>query len=186
MTTEANLNRVKLIYRMLLEIVNGNLAYRIEFDQTDLQFNELAKALNDFADKMQVAEYTNPFLNNVQIKSSNFDEPAVLIQKVQDYILNHLENKLPSTNELSKLFGTNEFTLKESFRDILKTSIYQFYNDHRLNKAHLLIEQTSISLEKIAVLSGFKSYTTFYKAFKKKYSYKPSELQRNESKESEK
>ena len=77
------------------------------------------------------------------------------------------------------MFGTNEFTLKDSFRKVLKTSIYQFYNDERLKKAHLLILQTAIPLKEIALISGFYNYTNFYKAFKKRFNYPPSELKRN-------
>lgn len=161
---------------MLFEIINGNLGYRIQPDTDDNQFNELARLLNELAAKIQDAEYLNPYLSTEKIKDAI--EPAVLIQKVQDYIVNHLEEKLPSTKELSKMFGTNEFTLKENFRNLLKTSIYQFYNDARLKKAQLLIQQTTIPLGNIAVLSGFNNYTNFFKAFKKKYNVSPSDINR--------
>lgn len=166
---------------MLLEIVNGNLNYRIEFDANDTPFNEVAKSLNELAEKMQAAAYINPFLTIDKIQTSSADEPALLIAKVQDYILNHLEETLPSTKELSQMFGTNEFTLKENFRNLLKTSIYQYYNDERLKKAYLLIQQTKIPLGNIAVLSGFNNYANFFKAFKKKYKVAPSDLKRSSS-----
>lgn len=104
---------------------------------------------------------------------------AVLIQNVRTYILNNLETPLPSTNELSKMFNVNEFKLKDSFRYFFNTSIYQFYTDERLKKAHLLILQTSIPLKEIAFISGYNDYTNFYKAFKKRYNYSPSELKRH-------
>ena len=40
---------------------------------------------------------------------------ASIIQNVYDYILNNLEKPLPSTKKLSKMFGVNEFTLKDGF-----------------------------------------------------------------------
>ena len=184
MDNQVTQNRIKSIYRMLLEIVNGNLEYRIQFEEADDQFNDIAKSLNELAEKMQAAAYENPYLSTDKLKPSQTDEPAILIQKVQDYVLNHLEEKLPSTKELSKMFGTNEFTLKENFRNLLKTSIYQFYNDERLKKAHLLIQQTTIPLGNIAVLSGFNNYTNFFKAFKKKYGYTPSGIVKKNTPES--
>jgi transcriptional regulator GlxA family with amidase domain len=81
------------------------------------------------------------------------------------------------------MFGTNEFTLKENFRNILKTSIYQFYNDERLKKAYFLIQQTAIPLKEISFLCGFNDYTNFFKAFKKKYHYTPSDLNRKNNEE---
>ncbi|WP_284653149.1 helix-turn-helix domain-containing protein [Flavobacterium terrisoli] len=177
MDTEQNQQRIKAIYRMLLEMATGNLSYRIQSDGQDLKFDELAKSLNEVAEKMQLGNYLNPHNFTNPILAGN-DPATVIIQKVQDYILNNLEEPLPTTKELSKMFGTNEFTLKENFRNILKTSIYQFYNDERLKKAHFLIQQTAIPLKEISFLCGFNDYTNFFKAFKKKYNYTPSDLNR--------
>jgi len=106
---------------------------------------------------------------------------AAIIQNVYEYIRNNLEEPLPSTKELSKMFGANEFTLKEGFRHFFNTSIYQFYTEERLKKAHLLILQTKIPLKEIAFISGYNDYTNFYKAFKKRFSYAPSELKRDDT-----
>ena len=181
MESHQNQTRIKAIYRMLIELANGNLSYRIPLDETDQQFNEIVLLLNQTAQKMQRVNYYNPF-SSFSPSSEAADDPATaMIQKVQEYILNHLEEALPATKELSKMLGTNEFTLKYNFRTIAKTSIYQFYNDERLKKAHFLIQQTSIPLKEISFLCGFNDYTNFFKAFKKKYQYAPSELNRNSS-----
>lgn len=163
---------------MLLEMANGNLAYRVLLDDIDWQFNEIATSLNEVAVKMQLANYIHPYQNSSNPFVPGNDPATLMIQKVQDYILNHIEEPLPPARELSKMFGTNEFTLKENFRNILKTSIYQFYNDERLKKAHFLIQQTNIPLKEIAFMCGFNDYTNFFKAFKKKYHYTPSDLNR--------
>lgn len=184
MKSQQNQQRIKTIYRMLLEIVNGNLEHRISLDGSDMQFDELAKALNDVAEKMKVAEYTSPYINPQKTKNYGIDPAALLIQKVQEYIFDHLELPLPSTKELSVMFDTNEFTLKESFRNLLKTSVYQYYNDERLKKANLLIQQTQIPLKQIAFLCGFNNYTNFFKAFKKRFGCSPSDVIRINSIES--
>lgn len=111
-------------------------------------------------------------------KTDQHQSDAVLIQNVHTYILKNLENPLPSTNELSKIFNVNEFKLKDTFRHFFHTSIYQFYTEERLKKAHLLILQTSIPLKEIAFISGYNDYTNFYKAFKKRFHYSPSDLKR--------
>lgn len=178
--------QIKAIYRMLLALANGNLGYRMELDGSDTSFDELAVMLNDLAGKLFEVNYSNPYITRRTSLASFEDTTLLLVQRVLDYIHTHLEEPLPSTKALSKMFGTNEFTLKANFRKVVKTSIYQFYNNKRLEKAHLLIEKTPLPLKNIALLCGFKNYTIFYKAFKKKYSYKPSEVPRNESKESEK
>lgn len=178
MESQQNQQRIKNIYRMLLEVANGNLSYRIKLDNNDAEFSEIAMLLNEAAEKMQIANYISPFHGFSNPIVSGTDPATAIIQKVQDYILNHLEEPLPSTKELSTMFGTNEFTLKDNFRKILKTSIYQFYNDERLKKAHFLIEHTLIPLKEVSFLCGFNEYTNFFKAFKKKYSYSPSDVTR--------
>lgn len=102
-----------------------------------------------------------------------------LIQKVYDYILDNLDKPLPTLKELSRIFGTNEYKLKYGFKYLFKTSIYQFYNTKRLKKAHLLIQQTTIQLKEIAVMSGFTTYPNFSKAFKKLFGYSPNDIKRN-------
>lgn len=174
-----NHQRIKIIYRMLIELASGNLSYRIKSDGSDKEFDEIATLLNDAASKMQNYNFESPYFKTISIDAEN--PAAQILKKVREYILNHLEEPLPSTNELSKMFGTNEFTLKESFRNILKTSIYQFYNDERLKKALVLIEQTYLPLKEIAFLCGFNVYGNFAKAFKKKYHKAPSEVLRPQS-----
>lgn len=122
---------------------------------------------------------SNIKLNTVSQNQSD----TALIQNILNYILNNLDNPLPSTNELSKIFNVNEFKLKDSFRHFFNTSIYQFYTAERLKKAHLLILQTNIPLKEIAFISGYNDYTNFYKAFKKRFHYSPSELKRENIKD---
>jgi AraC-like DNA-binding protein len=105
---------------------------------------------------------------------------ALLIQKLYDYILAHLEEPLPSLKLLSSKFGTNEHKLKDGFRYFFKTSIYQFYNDERLKRAFFMIEHTGIPLKNISVMNGFNNYPNFSKSFKKKFGFSPNELKRNE------
>ncbi len=104
---------------------------------------------------------------------------ALLIQKVYDYILAHLEEPLPSLKELSKYFGTNEYKLKDGFRHFFKTSIYRFYTVERLKRAYLMIQQTTIPLKNIATMNGFTDYPNFSKSFKKQFGISPNEIARN-------
>jgi AraC-like DNA-binding protein len=106
---------------------------------------------------------------------------ALLIQKLYDYILTHLEEPLPSLKVLSYEFGTNEHKLKDGFRHFFKTSIYQFYNEERLKRAYFMIEHTGIPLKNISAMNGFNNYPNFSKSFKKRFGFSPYELKRNET-----
>ncbi|MFV8392833.1 helix-turn-helix domain-containing protein [Flavobacterium sp. LB2P6] len=105
---------------------------------------------------------------------------ALLIQKLYDYILAHLEEPLSSLKVLSSKFGTNEHKLKDGFRHFFKTSIYRFYNQERLKRAFFMIEHTGIPLKNISVMNGFNNYPNFSKSFKKQFGFSPNELKRNE------
>lgn len=109
--------------------------------------------------------------------SSKKSESAI-IQEVYDYIRQHLDDPLPSAKYLANLYGTNEHTLKISFRSFFKTTIYQFYNDERLKKAHYLVQQSNLPLKEIPFICGFNDYHNFLKAFKKRYNYTPRDLKR--------
>lgn len=103
---------------------------------------------------------------------------APRMQAVYDFIVGHLEEPLPSTTAIAQHFGMNTFQLKQEFRAYFKTSIYQLYTDERLKRAYLLITSTSLSLKDISLESGFPTYLSFYKAFRKKYQCSPTQIAR--------
>lgn len=123
----------------------------------------------------------NPVVLNATSEQTNSSKnhDAELIKQLYNFILENLDSPLPTVRVLSTRFGTNEYKLKDDFRHFFKTSIYQFYNDERLKRAHLLIQQTTIPLKEIADMSGFTMYPSFSKAFKKRFNYAPNQIQRD-------
>lgn len=111
-------------------------------------------------------------LTNKDIIQKNFSI------KLYDYIMERLNQQLPSLRTIARELGTEEHLLKTGFKKYYKTSVYQLYQHERLKRAEVLIQQTAIPLKEIAYLCGFKSYLNFYKSFKKKYRYAPSDLLR--------
>jgi AraC-like DNA-binding protein len=137
-----------------------------------------------YGDKIAVSFITTQFQellsdasHSIQIATEEHPE-IIVMQNLYDYILNHLEEPLPSLKELAVLFNTSEYKLKQGFREFFKTSIYNFYHEERLKRAHLMIQQTKIPLKEIALMNGFNTYLNFYKAFRKRYQYAPSEVER--------
>ncbi|MFV5703064.1 helix-turn-helix domain-containing protein [Flavobacterium sp. XS2P12] len=99
-------------------------------------------------------------------------------QAVYDYILAHMDSAMPTLKELSRIFGTNEYKLKNGFKHLFKTTIQQFYNNERLKRSQLLIQHTKIPLKTIAIMTGFSTYPNFSRAFKIKFGYSPTDLER--------
>ena len=98
------------------------------------------------------------------------------IQEVYDYILNHIEEPLPSLKQLARNHGTNEFKLKIGFRQLYNTSVFRFQKEQRLKRAHSFILNSDLSLGRISDICGFKSFPHFSKIFKTEYGYNPSDL----------
>lgn len=69
--------------------------------------------------------------------------------------------------------GINEFKLKLGFRELFKTSPYQYRLHLCLERAKLLLEETDDTIDQIASKVGFDSYNGFSTAFKKAYSIAP-------------
>lgn len=127
---------------------------------------------------------TNSEINEALVKQRTIRQTdALLIQKLYDYILANLEEPLPSLKTLARQFGTNEFKLKSGFRHFFKTSIYKFYTDERLKRAHFMIRQRDLPLKEIALITGFSTYPNFSKSFKKKYGYNPTDLKQKDADE---
>ena len=119
--------------------------------------------------------------NNAQNHHKTIKVDAFLIQKLYDYIIANLEEPLPSLPILARKFSTNEHKLKAGFRHFFKTSIYKFYNEERLKRAHFMIEHTAIPLKNISVMNGFNDYPNFSKSFKNRFGFSPFELKRKET-----
>ena len=176
-----NHNRIINLYQIFLKMSFRDFSEQLEIFGKDDDLEEIEIAVNQLSKKMLRISLIYD-LKNYDVDNKNLillkESDAELIQKVVEYIKLNLEDPLPTTSQFSKMFATNEFTLKDNFRKILKTSIYQFYNEERLRKAHFLIEQSALPLKEIALLCGFNEYPNFYKAFKKRFTIAPSELPR--------
>jgi AraC-like DNA-binding protein len=108
-----------------------------------------------------------------------------LIQAVYDYVLEYNGASFPTLQELARIFGTNENKLKVGFRYLFKTSIYQLYNNQRLERSLHLIQHTNIPLKNIALMIGFSTHSSFSRAFKIKYGYPPTHFERKSSSKSD-
>ncbi|RKS03050.1 AraC-like DNA-binding protein [Flavobacterium sp. 102] len=162
---------------MLFELSTGNLQFRLEAPSDNVKLEKITTLLNTIATELEQinapSQYNAILGNKASTQSDN-----QIIQNLHQYILNHLDEPLPSLKQLAIHFETNQFKLKVGFRNQFDTSIFQYYNDERLKRAHRLLSETALPLKKVSFLCGFNSYLNFYKAFKKKFGYAPGEITR--------
>ena len=99
------------------------------------------------------------------------DNPSVLIM---DYITNNFTQPL-TLGLLEEKFNLSASTINKIVKSMSSFTFLEFLTGLRLKKAQELLESTNLSAMKIALLSGFNQYSTFYRAYKKKYGKSPSE-----------
>ena len=110
--------------------------------------------------------------------AGSYSRSVQLLEDVYQYIVTHPEDRMPSNIQIARMFYSNRQKLKELFRHLLGTSIYQLYNTTRLEKAHQLISNTNLPLLDIASICGFNNYQHFSSLFKKHFGYRPGTLVR--------
>ena len=77
--------------------------------------------------------------------------------------------------------GINEFKLKVGFKELFRTSPYQYRLHLCLEKAKALLEETDDTIDQIASKVGFDTYNGFSTAFKKAYRIPPTEYRNLQS-----
>ena len=92
-------------------------------------------------------------------------------------------DKTLTVQKLATCLGTNRQYLSNYINQEKKTTFYDYINDFRLEEAKNLLECQEggrpYSMEEISSLSGFNSYSTFLRAFAKKYGQTPSRYLKN-------
>ena len=111
-----------------------------------------------------------PLLNMV-----DFDN----LRRVKDYILDNLDEPLPSIKTLAQLCWTNEYKFKRGFKELYAMTPFQYQKNERLRRAHVLIEYSNKTIGAIAQMVGFKIGNHLAREFKKKYGYSPTALRKS-------
>ena len=88
--------------------------------------------------------------------------------------------------KLSTLLGTNRQYLSNFINREKQRTFYEYINDFRLKEAKNLLDnwnnKNGQSIEDIATMSGFNSYSTFLRSFVKKYGISPSKYLKQKAK----
>ena len=99
------------------------------------------------------------------------------LQKVISLMENNLEDPLTLKN-ISQNAGLSLRQIERLFARHFKKSPKKYYIARRLLHARQLIEQTSLSIFEISIVSGFASRQIFSKYYKKEFGFTPSETRR--------
>jgi AraC-like DNA-binding protein len=107
------------------------------------------------------------FLPNEEDQNKMILAREILLQRLGEPI---------TIKELSRKVGTNECYLKKGFKAMFGTTVFDFYQNKRMEHARYLLYEKGLSVTEVSDLLGYSSISHFSTAFKKHTGLKPCEL----------
>lgn len=107
------------------------------------------------------------FLSNDTDREKMILAREILLQRIGEPI---------TIKELSRKVGTNECYLKKGFKELFGTTIFEYYQNQRMDHARYLLYEKGLSVTEVSALLGYSSISHFSTAFKRHTGIKPCEL----------
>jgi AraC-like DNA-binding protein len=102
------------------------------------------------------------------------------IIKAREILLAHIGDPI-TIKELSRKVAINECYLKKGFKVMFGITIFDFYQDQRMEHARYLLYEKGLTVSEVSAQLGYSSISHFSTAFKKHTGLKPCELLRVQS-----
>ncbi len=99
------------------------------------------------------------------------------IYKAREILLERIGEPI-TIKELSRKVAINECYLKKGFKEVFGTTIFDFYQQQRMEHAKYLLYEKGLTVTDVSVLLGYSSISHFSAAFKKHTGLKPCDLLR--------
>lgn len=109
-------------------------------------------------------------------KQINAPKNIVLLK---EYLDTHLQEQL-TLDKCAEIAYLSVSQTIRSFRSAYGMTPYEYLNQRRINTAKLLLCNTSLSVDEIAVRTGFPDHNYFSKYFKKKVGISPSKFRKSD------
>ncbi len=97
------------------------------------------------------------------------------IEKARSILLEQLDAPI-TIRDLARRVAMNECYLKKGFKAMFGTTIYDYFQKERMEKAKSLLYEKGMSVSDVAILMGYSCISHFSTAFKKHTGLKPCEL----------
>ncbi len=97
------------------------------------------------------------------------------IYKAKEILIQRIGNPI-TIKELSRKVAMNECYLKKGFKEIVGSTIFEFYQHKRMEYATLMLCEKGLNVTEVSDLLGYSSISHFSTAFKKHTGMKPCEL----------
>lgn len=100
------------------------------------------------------------------------------IRAALKYIDHHFQNEDLNLEAVAEQIGMLSSSFSQAFKEEMQQSYIQYVIGLRIDKAKMLLKNTSINAYEIASRVGYANYSHFNKAFKKKCGYSPTEYRK--------
>lgn len=118
--------------------------------------------------------YTSSLISGKQEDTEN-----ELAQSILLYLNEHYANSELSLSSLAELFDMSESTMSRFFKAHMNTTFSSYLENIRLSEAETLLTSSTLPVKDIAFVVGYTTTTTFYKAFRRKWSVSPTTYRDN-------
>lgn len=105
-----------------------------------------------------------PFLEDEKNVERIRHAKKILLERMQDP---------PSLTDLAREVGLNEYRLKAGFKNIYGKSAYAYLNDHKLDLARKMLQESDQKVNEVAYQIGYTNPSHFIAAFKKRFGITP-------------
>ncbi|MEN5085047.1 AraC family transcriptional regulator [Sphingobacterium faecium] len=143
----------------------------------DIVSSKVPTLLQDFYYKLKTQELICQLLISLvsrdekKVRALNMADIKMLYQ-VKERLLNNLE-EAPSIAELSKFSGVSETKLKRLFNQVFGKSIFQYFQNFRMQEAARLLREERLSVSEVGYQLGFSNLGHFTKVFEAVIGVKP-------------
>ena len=143
-------------------------------------FESLKYAVNNSYSYFHVSSHVKYIISQLYFECNKHFNDGLAISdnisvNVMDFIRNHFTENL-TLETLEEKFKLSSSTINKIVKNMSSFTFLEFLTGLRLKRAEELLKGTTLSAEKVAILSGFNYYSTFYRAFKKKYGVSPKDF----------
>lgn len=114
------------------------------------------------------------------IGQGNMAEPVleddeIVLRATMRLVADHLDD-MPALAEIAQKVGTHEKRLSRIFREHLGLTVFTYIRDARLRRGQELLAESSMSVQDIAELVGFRNACNFTTAFGQRLGMAPSQF----------
>ena len=129
--------------------------------------------LADFFSKTRIY----PLQKIVENKQPNYDKMLA----VEQFLLSHLQNKLPPMDMIAKQNALSESSLKRCFKEVFGKSIYEYYLNLKMIDAKRVLLMSNSSINDIAMQFNYETVSSFIEMFKRHHGVSPGSLRKQKN-----